>query len=546
MKKYCDEVRAFINDRFYCGLTILTAVIAYGYAATNISIGIDDIRGQLEIGEGRQVIASGRFSQAILPNLFGYHMEWIENSYAIDILSVLLLMLSAINCCVLFRKKSKNSISMVALSFFSSLMLTYPLINEIWEYTHINLCICTGIFFSTIVIYFVDAWMETRWNARKVLLLSLLMTFVCTSYESVVCVYIFLVFAILFLTVLFDSDKCSIKYIIKTGIIYITTLVCGIIGRIIIHKIIMILFNIPYEGNGNTGISWKLNELGAQLYSLIVSWIDMYLLKSIIYFPLTEMIVFGVIYICLLIHIVKYSRRYIIMIPGMGVLLSFLLLSLLQGSVTYYRCTCQVFAFFIAFVGMLLCYTVQKSNKRYIKNIVFLTMMWVCIIQAFNLNYWLSLNHLRSEEEEKVIYDIGGELSRNHDINKPVVFVGGYRLSTEITELDSISKSDIRWKAYSYVYSKLHGEDYDLIYNNWKRKLTQTNVNSVIAWASGDQKDMQKLFAKQGFSIVVTEDSEIWNEAFEKIYFGKVVAYPKSGYIEENENYIAVYTGQPQ
>ena len=78
MKKYCDEVRAFINDRFYCGLTILTAVIAYGYAATNISIGIDDIRGQLEIGEGRQVIASGRFSQAILPNLLGYHMEWIE------------------------------------------------------------------------------------------------------------------------------------------------------------------------------------------------------------------------------------------------------------------------------------------------------------------------------------------------------------------------------------------------------------------------------------------------------------------------------------
>ena len=546
MKKYFDEVMIFISDRFYCGLTLLTVVIAYGYAATNISIGIDDIRGQLEIGEGRQVIASGRFSQAILPNLLGYHTEWIENSYAIDVLSVVFLMLSAVNCCVLFRKKSKDSISTVTLAFFSSLMLTYPLINEIWEYTHINLCICTGILFTTIVIYFVDAWMGTKWNVWKVLLICLLMTFVCTSYESVVCVYIFLVFAILFLMVLFDSDKCSMKFIIKAGIIYITALVSGIIGRIVIHKMIMILFNIPYEGNGNTGINWKLNELGAQLYSLIVNWIDMYLLKSIIYFPLTEMIVFGVIYMCLLILIVKYSRRYIIMVPGMGIILSFFALSLLQGGVTYYRCTCQVFAFFIAFVGMLLCYMVQKSNKRYIKNIVFLIMMWICIVQAFNLNYWLSLNHLRSEEEEKIICDIGNELSRNYDMNKPVVFCGGYKLSTEITELASISKGDIRWKAYSHVYSKLHGADYDLIYDNSERKLTQTNVNSVIGWASGDQKDMQKLFAKQGFSVVVTEDSEIWNEAFAKIYFGKAPAYPKSGYIEEHENYIAIYTGQPQ
>lgn len=191
MKKYLKELLFFVNNRFYCGLTILTAVIAYGYAAANISIGIDDVRGKLEIGEGRQVIASGRFSQVILPNLLGYHTEWIENSYAIDVLAVFLLMLSAVNCCILFRKKSKENISMTALAVFSSLMLTYPLINEIWEYTHINLCICTGIFLLTIVIYIVDEWMKTKWNIWKAITIVLLMTFICASYESVVCVYIF-------------------------------------------------------------------------------------------------------------------------------------------------------------------------------------------------------------------------------------------------------------------------------------------------------------------------------------------------------------------
>ncbi len=543
MKKYLKELLFFVNNRFYCGLTILTAVIAYGYAAANISIGIDDVRGKLEIGDGRQVIASGRFSQVILPNLLGYHTEWIENSYAIDVLAVFLLMLSAVNCCILFRKKSKENISMTALAVFSSLMLTYPLINEIWEYTHINLCICTGIFLLTIVIYIVDEWMKTKWNIWKAITIVLLMTFICASYESVVCVYIFLVFSIIFLAILFDQDNWTMKLLVRTGVVYVITLLSGLLGRFVIHKIILTLFHITYDTNGAVGISWRINELGRQLYALIVSWVDMYLLKSIIYFPLTEILMFGILYICLFVYFLRRSRKYIIAVPGIGILLSLVILSLLQGNVTYYR-SCQVFSFFVAFVGMLLCHVVQKYDKsaRIFITVTF-ALCLLCIVQSVNLNYWLTLNHLRSEEEQRVIYDIGNDLTKKYDMSKPVVFVGSYWLSDEITELASIPKEDIRWKIYSYIYSKLHGEDYSSIYDNSSRKLVQTNVRSVISWALGDQKDMQKLFAKQGFSIVVTEDSEIWNEAFEKVYLGKVPAYPKSGYIEEYEKYIAVYIG---
>lgn len=542
MRKYFEEIFAFVNNRFYCGFTILTAIIAYGFAATNISIGIDDTRGQLEVGAGRQFIASGRISQVVLPALLGYHTERIENSFAIDVLAVSFLILAAVTCCVLFRKKSNDQISMIALSIFSSLMLTYPLMSEIWEYTHGHLGMCAGIFLSTIVIYVVDAFgEESQWNIWKMIFVFLAMTFVCSNYEAVVCVYIFLVFAILFLAMLFEPDNWSIRLLIKTGVKYIIALLSGIIGRVVIHKIILILFNIPYDTNGNTGISWKFNEFGMQLYSLIVSWFDMYLLKSIIYFPLTEMLIFGGIYICLLIYFLRCNKRYLIAVPGIGFLLSFVALSLLQGSVTYYRCTCQVFAFFVGFVGMLLCYVAQKSNRRYLKNVVLLALGWLCIVQSFNLNYWLTLNHLRSKEEERAIYDIGCELRQNFDMTKPVVFCGYYGLSDEIVELASIPKDDVRWKVYSYAYSKIHDEDYNSIYDTASRKLPQTNVNSVISWALGDQKDMQALFAKQGFSIEITEDPEIWNEAFEKLYHGRVSGYPKKGYIEEEEEYIAVY-----
>lgn len=52
---------------------------------------------------------------------------------------------------------------------------------------------------------------------------------------------------------------------------------------------------------------------------------------------------------------------------------------------------------------------------------------------------------------------------------------------------------------------------------------------------------MQALLAKQGFSIKITEDSQIWDEVFEKLYYGRVSAYPDKEYIEEEKEYIAVY-----
>lgn len=540
MQKYFEEVCSFFKEKTYIGLTTLMAVIGYGYAATNISIGIDDIRGELEIGEGRQVIASGRFAQAIWPYLFGYKTEWIVNSFAIDIIALFILIFAAASCCALFRKASKNNIPTMAYTIFSCLMITYPLMNEIWEYTHINLCICIGILLSTIVIHIVYEQISEGWKTGKILGVIFLMTIVAAGYESVVSVYIFLVFAIIFLSVLFIPDKWSLKSIMKNGCIYAGILGGGIVGRAVLHKIILAIFNVPYDVNGNTGINWRSGEIGHQIRSLIVDWIDMYLLKSIIYFPLTEMVFWAIIYIGLLVWFVVKIKKGAIWIPGIGMLISLFILSLIQGSITFYR-SCQVFAFFVGFTGMLLYCAIKNSNKRRLGNFVLFGLIWICLLQAINLNYWLSLNHLRSEEEERVICDIGKELRQDYDMSKPIVFAGTYCLSDKIMELASISKEDIRWKIYSYIYSKMHNVDFDSVYNNASRKIAHTNVNSVITWALNDQKDMQKLFAYYGIKVKILDDSEIIDKEKEKVIQGKVSAYPHKGYIEDNNEYIVVY-----
>lgn len=538
MKNYFEEIKYFFENKLYIISTAIMAVLSYGYAAVNTSIGTDDIRGELEIGAGKQVIASGRFSQAIWPYLFGYKTEWIENSFVIDVLAVIILLWASVNCCILFRKIAKELIPDAAYVVFSCLMITYPLIHEIWEYTHINLCVCIGIFLDTVALLIMYKWIKSRAHINDLLVVSFLLMIVCSGYESTVCVYIFLVFAILLLSTLFQH-LYSVKQLLKEGCIYAGVLIFAIFLRLIVHYFIILhLFHVPYDGNGATGIVWG-EDFISTLWSLIVGWIDSYLLKGIIYFPLTEILVSIVIHFGLIIYLWRKNQKINILISGLGMLFSLVALSLLQGIVTFYR-SCQVFAFFIAFTGMLFFNVIYQKRKQASYTLAGI-LLFICLIQAFYLNRWLTLNHFRSNEEITVIKTIGNDLMREYDLDKPVVILGEYNLSDYIIEAKSINKNDVRWKIYCHVYSWMHKKDYSIVYNEKSRILSQTDVNSVITWATSDQIDIFNLFRMQGIDYVFPSDEILRLKAEEYIQTHFMPEYPQDGYIADAGEFIVIY-----
>lgn len=274
------------------------------------------------------------------------------------------------------------------------------------------------------------------------------------------------------------------------------------------------------------------------IHHLIVGWADKYLLWGIVYFPITELVLAGIIGTAIVIFLILKRKEKLLIIPFIGMLLSLVILSVVQGRVTPYR-ACQVFTIFIAFAGMMFVYVFCEYYKKWSVMAV-AVMMLLCICQSIYLNYFLTINHYRSEEEGRVICNIGEELERNYDISKPIVFTGVYSLSENIIELASISKQDIRWKIYSKIYAKLHNKDFDVVFDKESRKLPQTNVNSVITWAMGEQIDIQKLFEFYGFECKTVNNQAIIEEAYMLAYRGVIPGYPQKGYIKEFDDYIIV------
>ena len=83
---------------------LFVTVLSFGYAATNLSVSIDDIYGDWYVGDGNVLLRAGRFTSVFWSKLFGYHDKWIYNSFAIDLIALFLFLWAAINYCVLFRR----------------------------------------------------------------------------------------------------------------------------------------------------------------------------------------------------------------------------------------------------------------------------------------------------------------------------------------------------------------------------------------------------------------------------------------------------------
>ena len=77
--------------------------------------------------------------------VLGYGRAEPSYAFGIDLLAALLLALAAVSFCALLRKAAQDRISMFGYGLFACLFVSYPLMNEIWEYSGANVCVCGAI-----------------------------------------------------------------------------------------------------------------------------------------------------------------------------------------------------------------------------------------------------------------------------------------------------------------------------------------------------------------------------------------------------------------
>lgn len=538
MRQYRLEVEKYIKTWYYIGFVILVAMVGYGYAAAHMTVNVDSIAYYTDyLGLRGDLMRSGRIGTIFWTYFFGHGNRVLENTWSISVIGLVLLIWAGIHYCILFQKASGNTLSMLALTVFSACFLSYPLMNEIWGYQGAIINVCGGHLVGSFALLLIYGQLEKGkfhfWSSAVAVGLMI----ICfSSFESYVTVYIFLVFALLFLQEVRNPNWK--KHLIQ-GLWYCAAMVAGLVVMVIVRKMALIVLHLTFASNGATQIYWLMQPFGETLKSLVLGIFNQHILTSVLYFPLMSTAVCCVIMaLCGLWQLLH--RRWFSALLVLGMLASLELLSIFQGTPAPFR-ACPAFGMIVAFVAMM------AANILRWRKVVPLILCLFCLQQSVYMNKIFTLNHLRYEQEVTIIHDIGGQLRAKHDLEKPVVFVGNCQLGNYVMEQALAPGDTWGYRTYTSVREQINDAVPGIIdqYEQWY--FPQTNVQSVINWAVrafDTQKQMQSLFDFFGYRFTTTDDFYTDYEAAQAyIQENNTPSYPREGYIVELEDRILVHLG---
>lgn len=374
------------------------------------------------------------------------------------------------------------------------------------------------------------------------------------------------------------------------GIHYAIPLAVGLALRYAISGVVNGIAGKQFFGGGDTAIKWGSRTVW-DVFRLVFT---NYAAKALIYFPITVFVILALVFVLYCVVLAIRRRSFAPVGLGLLVFVSLFLLSLVKGDVQPYRTsqTLSAFAGFVLFLVTLLfadrredgtvsstnlfdqevAYrqmsedvsaskvpfgakvpaavnaastgTVSLSNptqgtrrwnvRRRLYAVSIILCMVLCVHMAAWMNWILSLNHQRSQNEEAMVYQIGYRLVADYPVDqKPVVFVGWENLGSAVE--GKVRADANRWNGNWYIrlYRRLwHTDPVNL-------RGPETNVNSVITWSRQTNDMMYELFRFHGFDLNIASwgpNQELFAQAEQIREDQSLGPYD----IVEEENYILV------
>lgn len=300
-----QEFGYFLKNAKFRAALGLTLLLSYGYAIATTRVSIDSLEGDRYIGTGGVMLSTGRFGMNLWAAVLGYGRAEPSYAFGIDLLAALLLALAAVSFCALLRKAAQDRISMFGYGLFACLFVSYPLMNEIWEYSGANVCVCGG--------YLLDAAaLNLLWDARQPGVLwrgralrmgaaALCLMVVCSSYESLAAVFVLAVFVLLTLEQLLAAERPRFAAVLTEGLWYAAALVGGLCLRVLVTTGIHLVLPPQAAANGATEILWAFYPFIYLAKLLVKSILINYALRGCFYLPIAELAVAALVFIVLVI-----------------------------------------------------------------------------------------------------------------------------------------------------------------------------------------------------------------------------------------------------
>ena len=487
-----DSIKTFYSDiinkkRFWVPL-LFFALVGYSFSIYNKTVGVDDLMWDYY----KNYMLSGRWGMIVWIRLTGL---FYSSPFTDRFLALVLYVIASILLCYLFFSVDKFK-NILAFTITASAFVTYPLINEIWEYTGADYMVAGNLCLVTHAAIVIKSDLSVR---KKLAYASALLIIPMSSYESAIFYYITLVCVVIFYEQWICKDyTLTIKTWAKQIISYLIPLLIAFIIRFAVSFCINSIFNLEYHGGGATGTTWIRESFVYVLKNMIGFIIFDYGIMGLVYLPITIFLLSLILFtVCILF---KKGNRMTCVLLGGAILVSLFVQSIIQGYDQPYR-TSQVFTLFVAFSFYL---TIISISSTIWRRCLYVALFGICWHQAVYMNRLLGLNNLRSDNELAVIRQIGYRLVSEFE-KKPVVFVSPYKVSDWISRQVSVDESTWNGRLFYRVYDNFMMQ-FDQPFMNYQRSCTQlkrpfkyvgTNVNSMtIQW-----HNLHQLFSYCGYDI---------------------------------------------
>ena len=511
---------------------------AYGLSMLNRTVGADDLATPLYVND-TYWLRELRWGAVLWKKLFSFGacVPFLDK-----FLSVCLLMLAGTAfSCILFMingKKDRPLLYTVAACSF----ITFPIICEIWEFTCGGTLIVPGDFFCTFVILLwllsaqenlqppegkssiarrIKSQRVLQSQARTCLLAGILLTPVISSAESIAPVYVTTVLIILFYRYCVRGTAPGRKTAwFFEGVRFAIPLVISFILRLVIGYGIMGVLHLTYQHTGATRISWPLS--GQELMDLFKGVLIDYGVAALINLPITIFIVCTILFAVRCIVLCVKRKSILPVFLGICTGLSLFLITIIQGTVMYYRTaiTLMVFCAFVFYLAAEDFYRLIDNgilNRNRLPVVLgrcgLVLLLFITWRQTAHLHRFLALNNQRYDNEAAVMQQIGFKLASDYDTSKPIIFVGNFSNGDAFYNVTHDTGKTRAGNLYRRIRHKIDGTEL------WKSPaLVQTTVSSAIDWYHWefDGELMGQFLAYYGYDYDVRalsrKDLEPYNE----------------------------------
>lgn len=571
-------IHKLCENRLYMGILLLTAVCAYGYKVTNVTIGIDDTPSLYYFEEGLIAIV-GRWVLFLLNKVITL-AEFVP--FVTDFAAVILLIAAAIVWSALFYSVFGEKIPVTGYAFFAAVFVSCPLISEVFTYFLHN-GIAIGYLSCAVSLCFMREWQLSIRKPRKgsglgekpdcpaVTKLAAAAVFLWIAmgcYES----FMILWLAGLLLLLLSERIRLGTERTARTGERGVFGTLAGgalaALAAVLLRSLMIVVltkaFHLEYlqgeavQRSVTEMLGWMV-QTGAfgELIMILKRTFVLYGVFAYAYLPIRIFVLSAVVItVVTLVRVIRGRDLWALILLPTAYLAAFSLL-FIEGKATLYR-SAQFLPIFCGYGVLFFVYAVwkvtvwwerktQKSQNsricRGVRGIAILVLAVIVWNQCMDMTKWFYIDKQKYDAAVQTVDQIALDLERDFDTSKPVIFTGNYEIPYSIVKDAYVSYGDSKYYKMKRLTDLI---DPDLLdkYNRGSRGVwvAQTPALSVIDWgryAFDSDAELVKFFAMHGHSLVACGDIDRYAEAEEESL--NLPEYPQDGYIVDKGDYSIVH-----